>query len=171
MKRISLLIATLACVAYGDEATKTAKVEEYLKLMKVDVNIQQMKDVVRKQMQTSATQQLSGVKQSPQQEQAFKEYLDKTNTLIFDTLTWEKMRPEYVKIYSDAFTEKELDDMIAFYKSPSGQAMVDKTPALTEKTIAIAQKRMLEVMPQLQKLMQDYRTQLKQSAQPEEDKK
>jgi hypothetical protein len=36
-------------------------------------------------------------------------------------ITWEAAAPEITKIYKAAFTEIELRDVIAFYKTPTGQ--------------------------------------------------
>jgi len=44
--------------------------------------------------------------------------------------------------YAQTFTEKELSDMLAFYRSPSGRSMVSKTPqfmkGLTAEMISLA---------------------------------
>jgi hypothetical protein len=45
--------------------------------------------------------------------------------------------------------------MLVFYKSPVGQAMVDKSPTLTKQSSEIVQERMNSAMPELQKLMKD----------------
>jgi hypothetical protein len=71
-------------------------------------------------------------------------------------VAWEKLEPDYTKLYTDAYTEQQLDDLLAFYKSPTGQAVVEKTPILLKESSALAQKRMTAVMPDLQKLIKDF---------------
>jgi hypothetical protein len=34
-----------------------------------------------------------------------------------------KAKPALVKIYADTYTEEELDGILAFYKSPAGEAV------------------------------------------------
>ncbi|MFI5015648.1 MAG: DUF2059 domain-containing protein [Hyphomicrobiales bacterium] len=40
---------------------------------------------------------------------------------------------ENVKIYASRFTETQLNDMIAFYNSPGGKALVAQTPAIVQE--------------------------------------
>jgi hypothetical protein len=75
-----------------------------------------------------------------------------------------------VNLFADAYSEAELDDIIAFYKSPTGQAMVAKGPLLMTKASGIAQQRLAEVMPRLQELMRDSISNASQSAQPQPKK-
>ena len=53
-------------------------------------------------------------------------------------------------LYSDAYSEKEVDGILAFYRSPAGRAMLAKTPELTEGSIAISKQRMEELSPKIQ---------------------
>ena len=36
------------------------------------------------------------------------------------------MGPDLVKLYSDAYSENELDGILAFYRTPAGRAMLAK---------------------------------------------
>lgn len=42
-------------------------------------------------------------------------------------------------IYAENFTETELRDLIAFYKTPTGQKLLQKTPLLAQQTMAAGQ--------------------------------
>jgi len=43
-------------------------------------------------------------------------------------------------IYASNFSAAELRDLIAFYKSPTGQKMLQKTPSIAQQTMAAGQK-------------------------------
>jgi hypothetical protein len=45
-----------------------------------------------------------------------------------------------VVIYSSNFSAGELRDLITFYKSPTGQKFLEKTPLVTQQTMAAGQK-------------------------------
>ena len=45
-----------------------------------------------------------------------------------------------VVIYSTNFSAMELQDLIAFYKMPTGQKLLQKTPVLTQQTMIAGQK-------------------------------
>ena len=66
------------------------------------------------------------------------------------------MKPAYVDIYAENFTEPQLDDILAFYRSPTGQVLVEKLPALTAQAMQIAQSRVEELQPQVKQLTDDF---------------
>jgi len=45
-------------------------------------------------------------------------------------LTWEAAASELIKIYKGVFTEPELREIIAFYRTPPGQKLATKLPEL-----------------------------------------
>jgi hypothetical protein len=68
-----------------------------------------------------------------------------------------------VKIYAADFTDEQLDSMIAFYTSPAGKALLDKTPEITQQTMGVVQQRMATLQPQVRQLMDDLVAKLKAS--------
>jgi hypothetical protein len=136
----------------ADDATKSAKIDEIFRLTKVDQVQKQMMDQM-KAVLPSVEQQM-GVPGDPH------EMSDELQTRILDylssRLSWEKMKPGFTKLYSDAFTEDEIDGMLAFYKSPAGQAMLTKMPQLASKSMALAQQQMAGVYPELRRIVQEY---------------
>ena len=56
-------------------------------------------------------------------------------------MSGESLRDEFVDIYNQAFTEKELTDIIIFYKTSTGQKALKQTPALMQEFTIIGQKR------------------------------
>jgi hypothetical protein len=41
-----------------------------------------------------------------------------------------KFQEKFVAYLAEAYSDQELDSILAFYKSPGGKAMVEKSPAL-----------------------------------------
>ena len=160
-----LLTCTAICLltspAFADDASKTAKVEEFFQLAKMDDLLRQTLTMTMNQLKSGIFQQLAGVKLAPDQEKLMDEYQDRLSHVISDALSWEKLKPGYVKLFADAYTEAELDDIVAFYKSPTGRSMVAKTPMLMTKATSVVQAKMEEAMPALQKVIQDFMAQTK----------
>jgi len=50
-----------------------------------------------------------------------------------DPETQRKLKSAYATIYSEEFTEKELREMIEFYKTDTGKKVLQKLPAVMEK--------------------------------------
>jgi hypothetical protein len=86
--------------------------------------------------------------------------------VLADGFGWNRLEPDYARLYEATYTEDEIDGILAFYKSPSGQAMVEKSPMLVKQSSALVQERMKAVMPQLQQLMKDFAAQTGSDAKP-----
>jgi hypothetical protein len=76
-------------------------------------------------------------------------------TMMKELLDWTKLEPMYVRIYQKTFSQQEVDGMIAFYKTPAGQAVMSKMPAAMQNTIDEMQQLMGPVMQKMQKMQQD----------------
>ncbi|MDD5483660.1 MAG: DUF2059 domain-containing protein [Kiritimatiellae bacterium] len=158
MKRI-LAVALAAAIgiqfAFSQEQQpKRALAEELLVLMKVNETIEQSFAMV-KQMTAS---RLDMTAQAAGQTEASADVINKTGQvmeIIFKELSWDNIKEDYIALYADSFTEEELRGMIAFYKTPVGQAMAQKTPELTKKSMELSQKRMVRIMPKIQAMMQE----------------
>ncbi len=159
--RITLLLL-LSCVpltARADDASKLAKIQEFFKVAKLDqLSNQGMKQAID-QVNSGITQQLLGVKLTADQQKSYDGLTKKAETIISNALSWDKLEPEYEKLYAAAYTEPQLDDILAFYKSPTGRVMVEKTPVLIAQAKTIAQQRLMDAVPQLQQLMKDFAAQ------------
>lgn len=70
----------------------------------------------------------------------------------------------FTKLYADTFTEQQIDDLLAFYRSPTGQVIVEKTPVLLTQSTVMIQKRMAAVNPELQTLLKDFMANAAKSA-------
>ena len=170
MRRNLILVWILwlaAPLVYGDAESKTAKAEEFFQLAKMDETLKRTMNLVADQLRSGFMQQLTGVTLPPEQEKVVAQFQERVFQIVLQGFDWEKLKPAYVKLFAEEYTEAELDGIIAFYKSPSGQAMVAKSPQIMTEANAIAQERMAEIMPQLQRLMRDAQSQIGPSAQPQ----
>jgi hypothetical protein len=136
----------------------------------VEDNLRQTLAMSMNQMKSGFLQQMFGVKLSPEEDKMLGDLQDKMSKLLTEALAWDKLKPEYIKLYTEAYSESELDDLVTFYKSPTGQALATKTPALMAKSGEIVQQRMAAFAPQVQKLMADFMAQAAQQAQSPDKK-
>ena len=68
-----------------------------------------------------------------QQNPSLVAYKDIISSWAEKHFTWEAMAPEFLKMYREAFTEQEVREMLAFYKSPTGKKALEKMPELMQK--------------------------------------
>lgn len=158
MKRFALfllLAVSLPLHAQSADPAKEAKVREYLALIHVDRTMDQVMDNVRQQV-TSMTTQMIGGRATPQQKEQLATFQNQIFELVNSRMGWKALEPEYIELYAQSFTDEELDAIIAFYKSPAGVSMIAKTPELTQKAMALSQRKAAEMMPEVQKMVRDF---------------
>ena len=116
-------------------------------------------DSVMKQMdnlmQQSIAQATQGQKIPPKVQKDIDAQSGEMMTMMKDLLDWKKLEPMYVRVYQKTFSQQEVDGMIAFYKTPAGQAVIGKMPAVMQNTIEEMQQLMGPVMQKMQKMQQD----------------
>jgi hypothetical protein len=81
--------------------------------------------------------------------------------MMKELLDWKKLEPMYVRIYQKTFTQQEVDGMIAFYKTPAGQAVISKMPFAMQNTVDEMQALMGPVMQKMQQMQQDVVAEMK----------
>ncbi len=81
--------------------------------------------------------------------------------VVFDELSFEKMKPDYIDVYSSTFTTDELSGLVAFYKSPAGRAFADKLPTLTQRLMEVSQSRIQALGPRIKKMTEDFVAEVK----------
>ena len=63
----------------------------------------------------------------------------------------------------NVYTEEEIREIIAFYRSPAGQALLDGMPQAMEETMRVTQLMMQDFMPRLQELQAELIADIEQS--------
>ena len=147
----SLIFASLAhCAPPSQESIDRllvdAKVEQLLDTMLANVD-----QVMRRSMETS----LQGQQLSLEQRQAVDGAAAKFVQVMREEMTWDKLRPLYVQIYQESFTQEEIDGLIAFYESPAGVAFVEKMPVVMQKSMSIMQSRMAPMLERMKAAMKE----------------
>ncbi len=59
-----------------------------------------------------------------------------------EEMTWARLRPIYVRVYQEIFTQDEVNAITAFYKTPAGAASIDKLPVVLQKSMTESQALM-----------------------------
>jgi uncharacterized protein len=163
----SLLTITLAAAAVlplaarADDATRKAKAEEMLQLTQAAPAMQKQLQALEERVQQLASQQAPAAGQNAEQKKITDDYLKQVQTTMDEEIGWPKLHSTIVQSYADTFTEEQLDGIIAFYKSPAGKAVLEKTPELVGKTNELVTSRIKEMQPKLAAMTEAYTTKLK----------
>ena len=137
----------LAGGARADDASRMAKAQELLQVAKMDQGFKQMLERAQTSIKTQITRQATAAADKAAIEA-------KISPILSQQLSWDQLKPQYVKVYADTYTEEELDVILAFYKSPAGQAWFAKSPEVGEKARQITQQAMQDAQAQIRKVME-----------------
>ncbi len=146
-----LSLAAFMPAASAQALAKEAKINRILNLSGSQSMLDEMIRGVT--LQNEATlKSIAGPDASPERVAKAQEMMTKVMALVRGQISWEKMRPLFVKLYDETFTDEEITGLLAFYETPAGRSYLTKIPTMTQKMMALAQSQMMQVMPEVRKL-------------------
>ena len=158
MRRFAtVLVASLLLPlsARADEASKHAKLEQLFDAMHMDRTLKQTMDAIEKSV-APMTEKMFGQDVPESMKKEVADLQKQMFDLIEEQMSWKAMEPVYIDIYARNFTEEQIDDLVAFYKTPTGQALIDKLPTITAEAVPATQDKIVSLQPQIQRLIQDF---------------
>jgi uncharacterized protein len=144
--------------AFADQTSHRKAVEELFVL----TGTPKMMDSVKGQTKRIMLQQLNQQNIPEAKKPVFNKYMSKIVDLITETLSWRQIKSKMEDLYVNNFTENEINDMLAFYRSPTGQKFVEKMPVIMTSAMEIGQKQSQIMMPKLNTLIQQMKKELEQ---------
>ncbi|MBB1345378.1 MULTISPECIES: DUF2059 domain-containing protein [unclassified Pseudoalteromonas] len=154
---LSLLIFSSSL--YAEQNTKQQKIDELINVMNLDSMVDSMYGQVEGMMKGMSDQM--GVK--PSEQAIFDKYYSDMTTVLKTEMSWAKMQPMMVNVYDKHFSEQEIADMLAFYKTDTGQKILEKMPVVMQESMQMSQSLMKDAMPKIQTLAQQLSDELEQS--------
>ena len=70
-----------------------------------------------------------------------------------DAMKWDVLKPQFIRIYADAFTAEEMMAIAEFHSTPTGKKALTMTPKLMAEGMAVGQKTVEERQAELQQLI------------------
>lgn len=139
------LIALVAAAAFCGATYAAPPTEDSINALLVAAKTEKLIDsfytYIGQTMRNGMRAGLKGKTLTQEQQRAFDAVPAKFDRVMREELSWAKLRPMYVQVYQETFTQSEIDGLSAFYKSPSGAAFVDKMPVVMQKTQTQIQQR------------------------------
>lgn len=158
---MSLLVGAtlLSAPVFAGEAERRAQVEELLVAMKADG----MMDAIYGQMNGMINQMQAQMQIKDSERAELEAFNAKVVKLVTEEMSWDKLKEPTIDIYVKHFSEKELADMLAFYQSETGKAMVEKMPALMQESMQMTMAIAQQMMPKIQALSEEFKKELEAS--------
>jgi hypothetical protein len=149
------LILFLSTSAMATPASDTT-IKQLLTVTRAQRLLDSMRGQVNSLMERAIQASLQGKQPSAKQKQAITRMKHRMIALLHKGLSWEKLEPVYIRLYKDTFSEEELSGMLAFYKTPAGQAVINKMPVLMRKSMLEMQRMTAGLTPEMQKIQHDF---------------
>ena len=155
---IVLLCASAIAFAQQSPADSPATkedVQRYLEVMHSREMMSTMLDAMTKPMHQMMHEQYERDK-----DKLPPDFEARTNKLIDDYLRqfpWDEILQSMVPVYQKHFTKGDIDQLVAFYLSPTGQKLLKELPAITSES-------MQAMLPLMQQQIEKMTRQLQQQA-------
>jgi len=147
MRKIAVCVAAMGLSAAALAAPpKEAAIDELIQVARLREQTETMMQSMEKDLATNMNGMMAGIagrEISPAKRQRLQGMQRQMMQILREEMAWEKIQPIYRQIYKESFTQEEIDGMLAFYRSPVGQAMLQKMPQVMERSMQISRERLL----------------------------
>jgi len=147
-----LIVAAVALApvtAFSDPASEQS-IDQLLTLTKTQQMMDTAYALVAQQMKAGMQQAVAGKTLTPAQQQFVDTYPAKFVETMKQDFNWDSLKPTIIQVYRDTFDQAEIDGLVAFYKTPAGQAYASKAPQLAQKMNVAMQTRLQSFIPKMQ---------------------
>jgi len=154
--RILLVLALLCPVLYAaDTPPSDASLKQLLEVAQGHKALDAVMTNMDGMMNNVFQQVTAGQKVTREMQGIFDKARTEIGAMCKEELTWEKMEPIYLRIYRKSLSQSEVDGMIAFYKTPAGQAVINKVPVIVQNTMAEVTQMMGPMMQRAEQMQKD----------------
>jgi len=157
MKKILFAILLMATPALAESPPASeASIRELMAMTNVRAMLDQMYGEIDGMMEQSMKDALGAKQLNAEQQKITDEFRADIMEVMRAELSWDKLEPEYLRLYQETFTQFEVDGMIAFYKSDSGKAMVEKMPRLMPSLLKMVVGLTQDMRPKLNAVREEF---------------
>lgn len=161
--RAPLLLCLLLALTTSAQATPPT--DESIEQLFFVTRTQEMMDGMSARMRATLKRITASVPDAASVSEERRKVLDAMETRMIEVigseLSWENMKPMFIRIYRETLTQEDVDGLIAFYQSPAGTAFVEKMPLITQKTMQLMQDRTGPMLTRINAATEELKAQLK----------
>jgi uncharacterized protein len=149
------------------EATRrppsAAQVMKFFEVMHIHDQMQSMLQTEQKQMTTMMSDMFNKElpNASPKQRADFEKLIGDAMKELTTNYPIDDVLRDMIPIYQAHLTESDLDQVVAFYSSATGQRLLKEMPAMTAEAMRVSYSRL---QPEIEKVMKNMDENIKQMA-------
>ena len=133
--------------------------ESVLKMMnslQLHTTLDQMVAQLDAGMKAGMKDLVKGKEMDPVQTAEMDKLKSRMSATIKEEFSFAKMKDIYLKVYSEMFTQEEVNAINTFYASPAGKAMIEKIPLATKKATPLLHERMNQTVQKIKAMQQEF---------------
>jgi hypothetical protein len=154
MKKLAVcVVLAYAPLIYAGAPPTDESMLALFRAMKAESMVESIYATLEPTLRQSISQAAAGKTLTDDQKRVLELAQVRMNQLLRTELTWEKLQPIQLAIYREHFDQAEIDGLLAFYKSPVGESVVNKMPAVTMRSMASTQAYLQQVLPKIKAAM------------------
>lgn len=162
-KFVTFIVSALLTATAQAAPASQESVEALLIATKIESMVGGMYANVEQMMRQTMANESKGKALSAEEQRVLDAVPAKFVKVMREEMSWSKMRPMYLQIYQDSFTQEEVDGLLAFYGSPAGQAVLVKMPVVMQKSMVAMQSIIGPITKKMEIAVQEARAEAKQS--------
>ncbi|OEG74124.1 hypothetical protein BEL05_00560 [Shewanella colwelliana] len=94
------------------------------------------------QLKASYSHMVKDLPLHPSQAPLETRYRQRAFLLAQQQLSWQQLKPQFIQLYTDTYTESELKDIAQFYRTETGKKYLKNMPSTLRQTSVIVHKYM-----------------------------
>jgi hypothetical protein len=146
--------------AFSGEKEHRALAEELIQITEGDTVMDKMKAQV-----TMIFQQITSQMNIQEKDKSkLGGYTKRFDAILKEDMAWDKVKNQYLDLYTSVFTEAETKGLVDFYKSDLGKKVTAKMPELMQQSMTVARNYMQVVVPKLEALTEEMRKEFEPAA-------
>ena len=153
-----VLAAWLAAAAPAlaqDEPADETIVRELIQVTEAAKLLDDVYTQVDAMMAASMTEALGGRTVTAEQQALFDEMRKRIIEIFRESMNWSTLEPMMIDIYRKSFTRAEVQDMLDFYRTDAGRAVIAKMPLVMQNTLGAINGQMTAMMPKILGVQKD----------------
>jgi hypothetical protein len=158
VKQLILAIALMAAAPAfaAEKPASEASIRELLVFSDAKSLVEGIYQQMDGMLEQSLKQSMGDKPLNDEQQKLAAEMRAKIVELMHGDMGWDKLEPIYIKLYTDTFSQSDIDGILKFYKTPAGSALLKKMPLLMQNLMQLMTAQMQELLPKLRPLVEDY---------------
>lgn len=161
---VILLLSSVFAVGQVQAAKPSeASIKEVFALANTQGMLKSVEGQVDGMTRNVMQQATKGKPANPEEQKAIDKFQARTMSVFKEEISWAKLEPQFIEIYSNTLTQEDVDGIIAFYKSPAGQSFISKMPLIMQNSMGMMQKMMGPMQEKMAKAAAEFDEDMKKA--------